>query len=267
MTLARLARPARAVLLAVVTLALLGAHASSEDAKQILAPGGTLRVGVYPGSPTSMVTDAGGQPHGLSYDLGGALAKQLGVPVDYVRFQRVADIVTAIKDGRVDFTVTNATPARANDVAFSQPVLSIELGYLVPSNSPIVKVDDIDRPGVRIGVTKGSTSERTLPARFKNATVVPAESVKIAVAMFARGEIDLYATNKPTLFEMSDQMPGARILDGNWGLEHMSVAVPKGREAALPDVNRFVQDMQSSGALETIGHQAGLRGAVKAARE
>ena len=174
---------------------------------------------------------------------------------------------TAIKDGRVDFTVTNATPARANDVAFSQPVLSIELGYLVPSNSPIVKVDDIDRPGVRIGVTKGSTSERTLPARFKNATVVPAESVKIAVAMFARGEIDLYATNKPTLFEMSDQMKGAKILDGNWGAEHMAIAIPKGREDALPLLNRFVADEQSSGALDTIQHQAGLRGAVKAARE
>jgi polar amino acid transport system substrate-binding protein len=85
--------------------------------------------------------------------------------------------------------------------------------------------------------------------------------------MFARGEIDLYATNKPTLFEMSDQMPGARILDGNWGLEHMSVALPRGREAALPEVNRFVQEMQSSGALEAIEHQAGLRGAVNATRE
>jgi polar amino acid transport system substrate-binding protein len=184
-----------------------------------------------------------------------------------VRFQRVADIVAAIHDGTVDFTVTNATPARANDVTFSQPVLAIELGYLVPASSPIGKADDIDKPGVRIGVTKGSTSERTLPAKFKNATIVPAESVKVAVAMFGRGEIDLYATNKPTLFEMSDQMPGSHILDGNWGLEHMAVAIPKGRESALPLINRFVQDEQSSGALETIQRQAGLRGAVKVTRE
>jgi polar amino acid transport system substrate-binding protein len=48
----------------------------------------------------------------MSYDLGAELAKRLGVPVDYVRYQRVADIVTAIKDGQIDFTVTNATPAR-----------------------------------------------------------------------------------------------------------------------------------------------------------
>ncbi|WFU77993.1 ABC transporter substrate-binding protein [Bradyrhizobium sp. CIAT3101] len=254
-------------LLAFALVSLVGTPARADGEAKLLAPSGTLRVGIYPGSPTSMVTDAAGKPHGLAYDLGGELAKRLGVSIDYVRFQRVADIVTAIHDGQVDFTVTNATPARANEVSFSQPVLAIELGFLVPANSPIGKVEDIDKPGVKIGVTKGSTSERTLPTKFRNATIVPAESVKVAIAMFGRGEIDLYATNKPTLFEMSDQMPGAKILDGNWGAEHMAIAVPKGREAALPLLNRFVADEQSSGALDAIQQQAGLRGATRATRE
>lgn len=266
-TLSHPRRIACTALLALLAFSLFDAPARADGEAKLLAPSGTLRVGVYPGSPTSMVSDAAGKPHGLSYDLGGELAKRLGVGVDYVRFQRVADIVTAIHDGQVDFTVTNATPARANEVSFSQPVLAIELGYLVPANSPIKEINDIDRPGVKIGVTKGSTSERTLPAKFKNATIVPAESVKVAIAMFGRGEIDLYATNKPTLFEMSDQMPGARILDGNWGLEHMAIAIPKGRENALPLLNRFVTEEQSSGALDTIQQQAGLRGATKATRE
>ena len=261
------ARSARTALLAIAVVGALSAPVRADGEAKLLAPSGTLRVGVYAGSPTSMVTDAAGKPHGLAYDLGGELAKRLGVNADYVRFQRVADIVSAIHDGQVDFTVTNATPARANEVSFSQPVLAIELGYLVPANSPIGKIEDIDKPGVKIGVTKGSTSERTLPAKFKNATIVPAESVKVAIGMFDRGEIDLYATNKPTLFEMSDQMPGARILDGNWGLEHMAIAIPRGREDALPLLNRFVTEEQSSGALDTIQQQAGLRGATKARRE
>ncbi|TQF40665.1 ABC transporter substrate-binding protein [Bradyrhizobium sp. UNPF46] len=260
-------RFARTALLAVTFLGLADAPVRADGEAKLLAPSGTLRVGIYPGSPTSMVTDAAGKPHGLAYDLGGELAKRLGIGIDYVRFQRVADIVTAIHDGKVDFTVTNATPARAGEVSFSQPVLAIELGFLVPAKSPIDKVEDIDKPGVKIGVTKGSTSERTLPTKFKNATVVPAENVKAAIGMLGRGQIDLYATNKPTLFEMSDQMPGARILDGNWGLEHMAIAIPKGREDSLIMLNRFVADEQSSGALDTIQQQAGLRGAIKAKRE
>lgn len=259
-------RPARSALLACMLISALGVlHANAGGEQETLAPGGKLRVGVYPGSPTSMVTVAG-QTHGVAYDLGREFAARLNVSLEYVSFQRVADVLGAMKEGRVDFTVTNATPARANDVAFSPIVLSVELGYLVPANSPIGRADELDRPGIRIGVTKGSTSERTLPAKFKEAKIVAAENVKLAVEMFSRGEIDTYATNKPTLFEMSDSMPGARVLDGNWGLEHMAIAIPKGREQGLPLIAGFVQEVQGNGRLEQIQKDAGLRGAVKAER-
>jgi polar amino acid transport system substrate-binding protein len=258
---------ARRVLLACMMISALGvlyAHAGGE--KELLAPTGHLRVGVYPGSPTSMVTDAStGQTHGLTYDLGRELAARLNVSAEYVTFPRIADVLNAMKEGQVDFTVTNATPMRANDVSFSQPLLSVELGYLVPANSSIGRADE-DRPGIRIGVTKGSTSERTLPARFKNAKIIPAESVKLAIGMLSRGELDAYATNKAILFEMSDSMPGARILDGNWGLEHLAIAIPRGREQGLPFVEGFAREVQANGLLERVQQEAGLRGAVKAER-
>src|SRR5258708_27198583 len=68
--------PARSLLLACLIVGALGvlcAHASGE--KELLAPTGHLRVGVYNGSPTSMVADAkSGETHGPTYDLGSALA-------------------------------------------------------------------------------------------------------------------------------------------------------------------------------------------------
>lgn len=255
----------RAILAGLMMLALGTSPAHAGGEKEVLAPTGHLRVGVYPGSPTSMVTDsATGQTHGLTYELGRELATRLGVTAEYVTLPRISDVLEAMKQGQVDFTVTNATPARANDFAFSQPLLAIELGYLVPANSAIAAIDQIDRPGVRLGVTKGSTSEKTLPARFKEAKIVAAENVKLAVGMLTRGELDLYATNKAILFEMSDAMPGARILDGNWGLEHMAIAIPRGREPALPFLAGLIGELQASGRLSQIQRDAGLRGAVKA---
>jgi polar amino acid transport system substrate-binding protein len=82
--------------------------------------------------------------------------------------------------------------------------------------------------------------------------------------MLERGEIDTYATNKPTLFEMSDQMPGSRILEGRWGEEHLAVAIPKGHEAGLEYIKHFVEDVNASGLVAKSAEQAGLRGAVKA---
>ena len=66
---------------------------------------------------------------------------------------------------------------------------------------------------------------------------------------------------------MSDSMPGARVLDENWGLEHMAIAIPKGREQGRPFVGSFVQEVQTSGLLERIQQEAGLRGAIKAQPE
>src|SRR3984885_4186409 len=231
------------------------------------APTGHLRVGVYAGSPTSQVTDPQTrQNHGVTYDLGKEFAARLNVPVEYISFPRVADVVDAIKDGKVDFTVTNATPVRARDVNFSQTLLMVELGYLVPENSQIARPEQIDGPGIRIGVSKGGTSERVLGEKFKNAKIIATESVPDAITSLRDGVFDVYATNKSILFQMAQSLPGARVLDGSWGAEHMAIAVPKGREAAQGLLDNFVRDVQSSGRLQQIETDAGLKGAVSAAK-
>jgi polar amino acid transport system substrate-binding protein len=205
-----------------------------------------------------------GEIHGLSIDLGKAFAKRLGVPFERLDYQRIAQVLAAMKAGDVDFTISNATPARAVDVDFSQTLISLELGYLVPAASPIVAISDVERPGLRVGVTQGSTSQRTIPNLLPNAIVTPAQDSGHAIEMLERHELDLFATNKPTLFQMSDQMPGARVLEGRWGVEHIAIAIPRGRETALEVVRRFVEDVQSSGLLAEAVERAGLRGLASA---
>jgi polar amino acid transport system substrate-binding protein len=235
------------------------------DASKPLAPTGRLRVGAFAGSPLSMTRDPRtGEIHGLSIDLGKAFAMWLGVPFERRDYQRIAEVLADMKAGDVDFTISNATPARAVDVDFSQTLISLELGYLVPAASPIAAISDVDRPGLRIGVTQGSTSQRTIPERLPNAIIAPAQNSRHAVEMLERGELDLFATNKPTLFQMSDQMPGSRVLEGRWGVEHIAVAIPRGRETALDVVRCFVEEAQSGGLLAEAVARAGLRGLVQA---
>jgi polar amino acid transport system substrate-binding protein len=234
-------------------------------APQILAPDGRLRVGAFPGSPVSMAKDSGsGEIHGLAIDLGKALATRLGVAFVQVDYQRIAEVLAGMKAGDVDFTISNATPARAADVDFSQTLISLELGYLVPAASPIATMSDLDQFGLRAGVTQGSTSQGTLPDILPKAIVVPAPNAGQAIEMFERRELDLFATNKPTLFEMSDRMPGSRVLEGRWGVEHIAIAIPKGRATAMEVLRRFVAEVQANGLLAQAVERAGLRGVVKA---
>ncbi len=89
------------------------------------------------------------------------------------------------------------------------------------------------------------------------------DSVARGIEAIRKAELDVYATNKAILFQMAEQLPGARVLDGNWGQERMAIAVPKGRDSAKAFLDDFVREVQANGRLGQIEAQAGLRGAVK----
>src|ERR1700682_338017 len=231
---------------------LLAACAATQTAptevRQALAPSGKLRIGVYVDRPISLIRDrATGEGKGVAHDTGREVARRLGVPFEVIEFPRVAEVLAALKAGDVDITVTNATAVRAKDVDFTSPVLLLELGYLAPAGSPVASIADADRAGIRIGVTQGSTSSSTLPRQLKNAAIVPAASMKRAIEMLASHQVDAFATNKANLFEMADGVPGSRVLDGNWGVEHLAIAIPKGRERAMPWLEDFVVEAKREG--------------------
>lgn len=239
-------------------------EAAPAEVRQALAPTGALRVGVYPGSPTSWVKDPKtGESVGIALDLGKAMAKRLNVPVQVVEFDRVAQVLDALKDGKVDLTFTNATAVRAKDMDFTPPMVRLELGYLVVGSSPLRSVSEIDQAGIRVGVSQGSSSQGVLTQTFKQAKVVPADSLAKAQAMLNAKQIDAFATNKGILFEMSDTLPGSRVMEGRWGLENLAIAVPKGRDVGRAFVQNFAKDMAQNGDLDKAIQRSGLRGTAR----
>ena len=229
--------------------------------KNTLAPTGVLRVGVYLGSPTSLVrVGPRGESFGIALELGKALGEQLGVPVQIVEFPRVAEVIAAIKDEKVDMTFTNATAARAKEIDFTAPMVQLELGVLVPSSSSIRSFADVDKQGVRLGVSQGSSSQSVLGQRLKQTTIVPVPSLEVAASKLQSKELDAFATNKGILFELNEKLSGFQVLQDRWGLENLAIAIPKGRQDALPYLNVFAQKVRESGQLDLMIKRAGLRG-------
>jgi polar amino acid transport system substrate-binding protein len=261
----RASRPLYVALIGLLIAACAAMHGVPTEVRQALAPSGKLRIGVYADSPLSLIRDkATGEARGVAHDTGREVAGRLGVAYQVIEFPRVAEVLAALKAGQVDITVTNATAARAKDVDFTSPLLLLELGYLAPAQSPVSSIADVDRPGIRIGVTQGSTTQSTLPRQLKSAAVVPAASMKGAIEMLTQREVDVFATNKANLFEMSDAVPGSRVLDGNWGVEHIAIAIPKGRDRARAWLESFAADARREGFVTRAVESAGLRGTASA---
>jgi len=239
------------------------AVASDPETRLILAPSGVLRAGLYPGTPTSILPDAGsGEPRGVGYELGKELARRLGVPYEPVVFAKNAEVLAAVKSGEVDVAFTNATAARTKEMDFGPPYLEIELGYLVARGSALTNAAEMDAAGQRVGVTAGSSSEAALTRDFKHAEVIRAATFDAAIEMMSAGAISAYATNKASLFEMAEKLPGSRVLEGRWGLERFAIAMPKGRDQAMAFVRQFTHDVKSEGLIKAAVTRAGLRGAA-----
>jgi len=251
----------------LVLVAVLSVTAVAQDtsafAANPLAPTGKLRLGVYPGSPTSILPGkTPTETKGVAYDLGRQLAQYFHVPFELVVLPKNADVLAAVKAGTVDIIFTNASPERAREMDFSAPFLRVEQSCLVPPGSKIQRLAEVDVAGNRIAVTVGSSSEKSVGSRLKQAQLVVVPSLDQVLSMLKSGELQAFSTNKAILFEMADRLPGGRVLEGAWGYENFAAAIPKGREKALPLLNQFLSEARKDGRVAEAITRAGLRGTV-----
>ena len=253
-------------ILGLVLTGCAGIHtAPTPDVRQALAPTGTLRVGLILGVPAQVMRDsASGQMKGVAFDLGKEFARRMGVPFEPVLYPSIGTLLDGGKSGNWDVAVVGFDPARAKEWDLTAPHLEIELGYLVLGGSSISTLTEVDRPGTRIAVAEKGQADRSLSRALKNAVLVRSPDLAAGLEMLKSGTADVFASNKPSLFEMSDQLPGFRVLDGRFATERQAMAIPKGRDLGMAYARKFVEDAKSEGLIKVAIERAGLRGAVAA---
>lgn len=257
----------RKTLIGLITISLFAGsglvYAKEQDtaAKSILAPSGTLLVGVYSGSPTSVIEGATPDENkGVGHDLGKLFAEKLGVPFKAVIFPGNASLLNAVKKGEVDLSVTNATAARKKFMNFSPTFMQTEKSFLVPQDSKFKSIDELTATNATVGVSKGSTTAKTMAELFPKLQIREIDTLAHAADMLNNKEIDAFATNNAILFQMSDSVPGSRVLPGQWDMEYFAAGIPKGRDAGLPTLRAFIIAADKDGSIANIIKRAGLRG-------
>ena len=252
------------IVFALVSATLLLACGTAPSIKSEIAPTGALRMGLYKGSPASYLVDGTIENNrGVGFNLGKGLAKSLNIPYQPMIFESNAEVLQAIKDQKVDLVFTNATPVRAQFIQFSDSFVEIEKSFLLKPGSKLQSIDEIDRTGIKIGFSIGSSSERELPILIKNATLVKFGSTSEAIAALQSGSVDAFSSNKGILFEMGDKVPGSRVLPGSIAMESIALGVPVSRSDLRPVLNQYYERIRASGELDAMITRAGMRGTVK----
>ncbi|RMF86776.1 MAG: hypothetical protein D6736_14335 [Nitrospinota bacterium] len=159
---------------------------------------------------------------GFDVDAAKKLAEDLGVKVEFVPFEW-RNLIAGLVADKYDIAMSGITIRleRAKSVHFSDP-------YILIGSSPLVRKEDakrfrswqdVDRPGVVVVVTLGTSNDQIVTKRFKHATIkritAPASTVaellagradatitdNIAAVMQAQDHPELYAVNPRHPFE------------------------------------------------------------------
>ena len=173
-----------------------------------LAPTGTLRVALNMSNFLLTATDpVTGEPCGLAADLGRELGQRLGVPVALLPYPNPGALADAAPNGVWDVGFLGAEPQRAHAIDFTAAYVEIEATYLVPPESPLTAIAEVDRPGVRIAAPDRSAYELYLSRSLQHAQLVRVQGADNAFKRFVADKLDALAGLRPRLVTDQDNLP------------------------------------------------------------
>jgi polar amino acid transport system substrate-binding protein len=208
-----------------------------------LAPTGKLRAAINLGNPV-LAQGTPQAPSGVTVDLARELARRAGLPLELVPFDGAGKVFEAAKAGACDIAFLAIEPVRAAEIFFTAPYVIIEGVYLVPKDSPLKAVADVDKPGVRVGVNRNSAYDLFLTRTLKHAQLVRGED---GIALFTKEKLDAAAGVKQPIAAYAKAHPEVRVMDGRFMEIRQAMGTPRGRDAAAKYLRKFVEEMKASG--------------------
>ena len=223
--------------------------AAPQNVVQALAPTGRLRVSINLGNIVLAQTDPKtGEPAGVSAELARKLAERLGVPADLRTFDAAGKVFEAIKRQELDIVFLAVDPVRGQEIAFTPPYALIEGVFMVAENSSFKSMADIDRPGIRVAVARGSAYDLFLTRALKTATLVRSETGDSAGGQFVTEKLEAGAGVRQPVVKFMSTHPGLRLIEPPFMEIRQAMGTPKARgDAANSYLHSFIEEMKASG--------------------
>lgn len=252
---------ALSALAAATVLAVPAAHAGPVQKR--VADQSTVRVCIWPDyygitfrNPRSQ------QLVGVDIDLSAEFAKDLGAKLHYVETS-FAKFVADLTEDRCDVAMfaVGITPQRSQVLRFSRPYLRSDIyGITTRSNRTVRGWEDIDRPGILVGVQAGTFMEPVMIARLKQAKVVVIAPPRTREQELEAGRIDVFMSDYPYTRRLLDNADWARLVPPTSTFNPVSYgyAVKPGDDEWLRAVDGFVEKIRADGRLSAAARRHGL---------
>jgi polar amino acid transport system substrate-binding protein len=227
---------------------------------------GTLRVALIISNPLFVSRAPDGQARGLAVDIANVFGAKLGLPVHTVLYENTVHYNQSIGKDEWDVGFAPRDLSRVAQLDFSDPFLDIDNSYVARPGSALMTPEDVDHPGIRVGVAQDSATYGYLSRTLRNAHIVRLTGGPVfAEQALSFGRVDVYADYTQVAYLIQAQVPGSIVLAQPLNVVHIVVAIPKSNADALPTVNDFIASAKREGTVANAIKSAGLRG-VRVAR-
>ena len=187
-----------------------------------------------------------GEMKGVGYEIGKELARRLGIPYEPVIYKTPKLLVDDIESDNWDVAFIARSSSREKIMKFSETYLSLEQGFLVPTDSSIKTMKKLIDLGFGRCPAGGSVISRVAVFyQMRNWSIGMPKP-----PLMRSGAVDVFSANKGNLYQISDQLPGSRVLDGYFTVDEFALGIPIGRKIEMSLLNEFIEEIKSQGLIE-----------------
>lgn len=194
----------------------------------------------------------GGNIVGIDVDLANALGKKLNKKIVFENMKFNA-LLASLSANKVDVIISGLviTDERKKQFDFSDPYYDNETVIVVKENDNTIKSAD-DLKGKTIGTQVGTVSDNFVTA-IEGATVNRYDSTVLAIMNLKAGKDDVTVIDKAGAIQVLSANDGFKVLD-NMNIANLpyGIAINKGNDELLGQINQVLKEMKESGELDNI---------------
>lgn len=199
---------------------------------------------------------------GIDIDLSAEFGTDIGVRVEYVE-SSFATLIADLTSDRCDVAMfaVGRLPQRMAHLKFTQPYLQSDIyGITMKGNRVVREWDDIDKPGVLVGVQAGTFMEPVLAASLKRAQLIVVKPPAVRERELEAGRIDVFMTDYPYSRRLLYNADWALLLEPPRPFHVLpyAYATKPGDDAWLALLDAFVARIKVDGRLARAAQAHGL---------
>jgi len=221
---------------------------------------GVLRVGMTLQFEPQMYRDENNEPAGYDVELLKLLAADIGTGVELdIQDQDFTGLIPALLAGQVDLIsvgLVGRPGGRLETMYFSTPYVPYQQVVVVPADSAVTDVAELNSPDVTVTALIGSTAANLASRIFPEATLSELEQ-QPALLEVASGRADAIVVEAYLAIPFVEENPTTKILNPEepFSLEFGAYALPRGDLDWWMFINGWLRYRKGQGVLQALYDQ------------